>query len=274
MPDVRDVKVDLSKLKDNIAAQKKELHSKQIALGQGNGQPMKTGKKSFLNELVNSMRTGQKSEAIEVVRAVNETVEYKKGAPPAVAKNRDKKSYMPPRNNQRQQVNEEFDPQNPPVQRRTGADDWGVGSQGGGQYPRQGGGGYGDEREAQFDQAFSQNNAAFDQMMRDRNPMVAANPKYRQMVDQHQPQYQQNEQYVVEQPQVLNEQLEVLNEKIEKNLDKMVESAFKNVLSDIYTKQKIQEALGDFLKSDDFVKVVGQAINEIAKRNKAKQGGK
>lgn len=269
MPDVRDVKVDLSKLKDNIAAQKKELHSKQIALGQGNGQPMKTGKKSFLNELVNSMRTGQKSEAVEVVRAVNETVEFKKGAPPAVAKNRDKKSYMPPRNNQRQQVNEEFEPQQHGAgQRRTGADDWGVGSQGGGQYPR------GGEREAQFEQAFSQNNAAFDRMMQDRNPMVAANPKYQQLVNQHQPQYQQNEQYVVEQPQALNEQFEVLNEKIEKNLDKMVESAFKNVLSDIYTKQKIQEALGDFLKSDDFVKVVGQAINEIAKRNKAKQAGK
>jgi hypothetical protein len=105
--------------------------------------------------------------------------------------------------------------------------------------------------------------------------MVAANPKYQEMMNRHQPQqYAQNEQYVVEQPGVINEQLEVLNEKIEKNLDKMVESAFKNVLSDIYTKQKIQEALGDFLKSDDFIKVVGQAINEIAKRNKAKQGGK
>lgn len=267
MPEVKDVKVDLSKLKDNIALQKKELHSKQVALGQGNGQPIKTSKKSFLNELVTSMRTGQKSEAIEVVRAVNETVEFKKGAPPAVAKNRDKKSYMPPRN-QRQQVNEEFEGQPQTQQRRSGADDWGMGSQGGG-YNRGG-----DDREAEFDRAFSSNNAAFDRMMQERNPMVASNPKYQQMVNQHQPQYQQNEQYVVEQPQVLNEQLEVLNEKIEKNLDKMVESAFKNVLSDIYTKQKIQEALGDFLKSDDFIKVVGQAINEIAKRNKAKQGTK
>lgn len=264
MPEIKDVKVDLSQLKNNIAQQKKELHNKQIALGQGNGLPMKGSKKSFLNELVNSMRTGQKSEAIEVVRAVNETVEHKKGVPPAVAKNR--KSYAPPRN-PRQQVNEDYDPQQ--KQKRSGADDWGMGSQGGGQYPRQGG--YGDEREAQFDQAFSQNNAAFDRMMQERNPIVAGNPKYQQMVNQQQPQYQ-NEQYVFEQPQVMNEQLEVLNEKIEKNLDKMVESAFKNVLSDIYTKQKIQEALGDFLKSDDFIKVVGQAINEIAKRNKAKQG--
>jgi uncharacterized protein (DUF2267 family) len=265
MPEVKDVKVDLSQLKNNIAAQKKELHSKQVALGQGNGQPMKTSKKSFLNELVTSMRTGQKSEAIEVVRAVNETVEYKRGAPPAVAKNREKRSHIPQRPQQRQQVNEEYDPQNPPV-RRSGADDWGMGNQGGG-YNRSGG----DDREAEFDRAFNHNNAAFDRMMRERNPMVANNPKYQQMMDRHQP---QQEEYVVEQPGVINEQLEVLNEKIEKNLDKMVESAFKNVLSDIYTKQKIQEALGEYLKSDDFIKVVGQAINEIAKRNKAKQGSK
>ena len=269
MPEVNNV--DLTKLKETIATQKKEMHSKQVAMGNGNGAPVKQGKKSFLNELVTSMRTGQKSEAVEVVRAVNETVEYKKGAPPAVAKNR--KNHMPQRPQQRQQVNEDYDPQNPPVSsRRTGADDWGMGSQGyggGGNYNR----GYGDEREADFDRAFNDNNAAFDRMMREKNPMVANNPKYQQMMDRHQPQQQyQNEQYIVEQPETGN--MEMLTEKIEKNLDKMVESAFKNVLSDIYTKQKIQEALGDFLKSDDFIKVVGQAINEIAKRNKAKQAGK
>lgn len=262
MPEVKDVKIDLSQLKNNIAAQKKELYTKQIAMGHGNGQPVKGNKRAFLNELKNVLQTGGDSEAVAVIRAVSETVEQKRGVPAAVAKN--KKNYMPPR--PQQYLNEET----PVVQpRRTGADDWGV-SGGGNSIPQRGG--YGEERETEFDRAFNQNNAAFDRVMQERNPMVASSPKYQQMVNQHQSKHQQNEHYVVEQPQVLNEQLEVLNEKIEKNLDKMVESAFKNVLSDIYTKQKIQEALGDFLKSDDFIKVVGQAINEIAKRNKAKQG--
>lgn len=259
MPEVKNFKVDLTQLKDNIAQQKKEQYNKQIAMGQGNGQPVKNGKKRFLHELVDSMRTGKNSEAVEVVRAVNETVEHKRGAPPAVAKNR--KSYMPPRP-QQQHMNEEV----PAQHRRSGADDWGMGG-GGSNVPQRGGYGHDGEREAAFDQAFNQNNVAFDQMMRDRNPMVATNPKYQQMVNQHQPQ-QQNEQYIVEQPG--NDHMELLTEKIEKNLDKMVESAFKNVLSDIYTKQKIQESLAAFLESDDFVKVVGRAINEIAKRNKAK----
>lgn len=262
MPEVKDVKIDLSQLKNNIAAQKQELHSKQIAMGQGNGQPIKGNKRAFLNELKNVLHTGGNSEAVAVIRAVNETVEQKRGVPVAVAKN--KKNYMPARP-QQQFVNEEV-----PVQhRRSGADDWGVAGGGGGNNVPQRGG-YGEEREAQFEQALNNTNQAFDQMMMSQNPYVAQNPKYQQMVGQYQPQAQPQQQYVVEQPQ--NEHMELLTEKIEKNLDKMVESAFKNVLSEIYTKQKIQEALGDFLKSDDFVRVVGQAINEIAKRNKAKQG--
>lgn len=236
-------KVDFKALKQQIEAGKAQQTTKEVALGRvPEGAIPKKSKKAFLNELVHSMRSGVSSNATEAIRSVNETVEVKKGQPPAVAKNTGGK-YAVPR--------QHYTPMNENVmqpQPRTAANDWGI--------PQgvQTGGGYGgNEREDLFEQNLQKQMAAFDQMKMTGNPVAA------QIMQQPQYPHQMNEQVIVQQP---------MNER---NMDKLVESAFKNVLTEIYTKQKIQEALSDFLKSEDFVKVVGQAINEIAKRNKAKQ---
>lgn len=263
MPEVKDVPFDLSKLKSDVAKQKQELHNKQIVMAGEGGGIRKSNKRSVLNELVTSMKTGQVTETVKAMHAISETANVIDGVPAAINKNK-KQGQMPMR--PRQQMNEQV-----PVQQRqrTGADDWGM--TGGGGYSRAMGGG--DERDNLFEQNFQQANSRFDQMMMGNNPMVAQNPAYQRMMQQYS-NHPQQEQYVVEQPQgnpqVLNEQMELLNEKLEKNLEKMVESTFKSVLTNIYTKQKIQESLEDYLKSEDFIKAVGRAINEIATRKKAK----
>lgn len=259
-------KVDFKALKQQIDAGKVQQHNKEVALGRvPEGAIPKKNKKAFLNELVHSMRHGVNTDAVEAIRTVNETVEIRRGQPPAVAKNTGGK-YAQPKNNY-VPMNENVAPQ---PQHRNAADEWGVpqgaGGNGRGGYGGNGGnGGYDGERENLFEQNLHKQMAAFDQMKMTGNPVAA-------QIMQQQPQYPNQQGYQPQYPHQMNEQ--VIVEQPERNMEKLVESAFKNVLTEIYTKQKIQEALSDFLKSDDFVKVVGQAINEIAKRNKAKQQGK
>jgi len=257
------VKFDLNKLKSDIDSRKKEQNTKQVVLGNvPEGAIQKKGKKQFLNELVTSMHTGVRTSASEAIKAVNETVEMKKGAPQAVAKNNANK-YIPSRTI----VNEEVAPQ--PIQRRTGADDWGMG--GNGAQPDMRYRSQGDEREMQFENAFQKQNADFDQMMM---AGYANNPAYMKMMQERGQQPVQSYKPQVIAEGSLNEQVELLNEKMERNMEKLVESTFKNVLTNIYTKEKIQESLVEFLQTDEGLKVVSRAINEIAKRNKAKQQGK
>jgi predicted nucleic-acid-binding protein len=264
MPEVKDVKVDINKLKETIAIQKKEIHSKQIAMG-GNGAPVKGNKKAFLTELVTSMRHGVKSSAIETIQAVNETVEMRNGVPQAVAKNLGRESYVP-QNRNRQQVREQFNP-NQPVQ-RTGASDWGMGS-GNVSIPQQGRGMGSDED--RFDQEFSKANSDFDRKMMEY--MSRNNPAMEKFI-QSSPYAQrvQTEQIVVEEPHLLTEGSSIHGEKV--NLEHMVETALRGAVTNIYTKQKIQDALEEYLQSDDFIDKVAKAINIIAKRNKAKLQGK
>lgn len=252
-------KFDINELKNNIEAQKKELHTKQIAMGQGNGQVIKSNKRTFLNELKDVLKTGGQSEAVAVIQAVNETVEQKRGVPQAVAKN--KKSYAPPRS--QQYVNEQY--QSKPV--RTGASDWGM-NDGNVSIPQQQFSNY-DDREMMFEQNLQNANATFDQMMMKNNPVVAGNPRMQTMMQQYnQPHVvvQQPQQYIVEQPQVGSN--DIITEKLEKNLEKMVESTFKSVLTNIYTRDKIYETLKEILQTDEGLKLVGRAINEIASRKK------
>jgi hypothetical protein len=237
-------KVDFKALKQQIEAGKAQQTTKEVALGRvPEGAIPKKNKKAFLNELVHSMRSGVSTSATEAIRSVNETVEVKRGQPPAVAKNTGGKYALP-----RQQytpINENvIQPQIP----RTAANDWAI--------PQfvQVGGGYGNEREDLFEQNLQKQMAAFDQMKMNGNPVAA------QIMQQPQYPHQMNEQVVVQQPMT------------ERNMDKLVESAFKNVLTEIYTKQKIQESLHDFLASDEFEKIVSGVILRIAKRNKEKQG--
>lgn len=247
--------MDIDKLKAEINSRKTERTTKDVALGKvPEGAIPKLGKRQFLSELVTSMHRGVTTNAVEAIKAVNETVEMKKGAPNAVAKTVGK--YVPPRN-VRQMVNEEevVAPINYPP--KSAANEWGLPS------GVRGMGGDGER-----DHLFEQENAKFDQMMMSGNPIAA---KYVQQMQQ-----PQQPKYITEQvvPTVVNENHidQLLTEKLERNMEKMVESAFKSVLTSIYTKQKIQESLADFLESEDFVKVVAKAINEIAKRKKVNQG--
>lgn len=259
-------KVDINKLKETIATQKKEMYSKQIAMG-GNGAPVKGNKKAFLNELVTSMRHGVKSSAIETIQAVNETVEMRNGVPQAVAKNLmgGREQYVP--RNRNRNVREQFNP-NQPVGERTGASDWGMG--GNVSIPGYGRSGMGSD-EDRFDQEFSKANSEFDRKMMEY--MSRNNPAMQKFIQQSPyAQQVQQEQIVVEQPQMLHESAPSYGDK--GNLEHMVETALRGAVTNIYTKQKIQEALEEYLKSDDFIDKVGKAINIIAKRNKAKQQGK
>lgn len=244
---------DINKLKTEIDSRKSEKTTKEVALGMiPAGAIPKKGKRAFLNELVTSMHRGIKTDASEAIRVVNETVENRKGVPNAAVNNKASGKYIPPRTN-RVQLNEEVAPTtySPPL------NDWGI--------PQGVSGGRSGDGER--DDLFESQNAKYDQMMMSGNPVAA------QIVRQQPQPVGQQRQYVTEPaPIVMNEQLDqMLNEKLERNMERMVESAFKSVLTSIYTKEKIQESLSEFLKSDDFIKVVGKAINEIATRNKAKQ---
>lgn len=245
--------MDIEKLKAEINSRNTDRKNKQVSLGNvPDGAIPKRGKKQFLNELVSSMNTGRKTDASEAIRVVNETVENKRGAPNAVAKNVGK--YVPPRSTRQQQVEQEVQPQ----QYKTASDEWGIPS-------GVAGGNHGHDGER--DDLFENANAKFDQMMMDGNPVAS------KLMKQPTTMTPSNQQRYVSEKTINESDIDqLLTEKLERNMEKMVESTFKSVLTNIYTKQKIQEALGDFLESDDFVKVVGKAINEIAKRNKAKQG--
>jgi hypothetical protein len=255
-------KVDLNKLKAEIDRSKNELASKEIAMGRVPENAVAKGKRGFLNELVSSMHHGGNSTAIEAIRAVNETVESRRGVPQAVAKNN--------QNNQPRQQRQQYVPVNENVapQPKTGADDWGVpgittGRGGNGGYQPNmgggyGGGGYGDRGDELFEQNIARQMAEYDRMKMQGNPVTA-----RAMQN-----IQQGQQY----PQQMNEQIIVEQPNDGRNMEKLVESAFKNVLTDIYTKERIQESLIELLQTDEGLKIVGRAINEIAKRNKAKAG--
>lgn len=260
------VKFDPSKLKEEINNQRKEMLQKNPELAKKVNNGMK-GKK-FISELKSSMVHGVKTEASELVRAVNQKTDNNYAPPIAVAKN-----YAKQQPQQRQVIQEQTVSQ----PQRTGASDWGVGSSSGGGNPNPSYRGSENDRESSFEQVFTQKNDAFDQMMMrgaaKNNPnlqkFLDGNPNASQFMNQ-------SEQVVIaEQTEGtnhnVNEQLQLINDKVERNLEKMVESAFKGVLTNIYTKQKIHEALGDFLESDEFVKIVGEAIVKISKRNKAKQ---
>lgn len=247
--------MDLEKLKAEINSRNTNRNNKQVSLGNiPDGAIPKQGKRQFLNELVTSMHTGRKTDASEAIRVVNETVENKKGSPNAVAKNAGK--YVPPRSTRQQLVEQEVQQ---PQQYKSAADEWGLPTGVAGNRS----GGHDGER----DDLFESQNARFDQMMMGGNPVASKIMKQPTTMT---PSNQQR--YITEQKVNESDIDQLLTEKLERNMEKMVESTFKSVLTNIYTKQKIQEALGDFLESDDFVKVVGKAINEIAKRNKAKQG--
>lgn len=259
------VKFDPSKLKEEINNQRKEMLQKNPELAKKVNNAGK-GKK-FISELKSSMVHGVKTEASELVRAVNQKTDNNYAPPIAVAKN-----YAKNQPQQRQVIQEQTN-QTPT---RTGASDWGVGSSGGGNNPNPAYRGSENDRESSFEQVFTQKNDAFDQMMMrgaaKNNPnlqkFLDANPNANQYMNQ-------PEQVVIAEQMggnsvSVNEQVQSLNEKVERNLEKMVESAFKGVLTNIYTKQKIHEALGDFLESDEFVKIVGEAIVKISQRKKPK----
>lgn len=253
-----DFKVNLEELKKQIDTRKAEMNSTSVAMGRmpEGGK----GKKGFLNELVSSMRSGANSTALEAIKAVNETVEARHGDPTLKGKQAPVKQ---PR--QRVQVEENYER---PL--RSGADDWGVpgvtvpnrGNYGRGNY----GGGYEGGEFERGDQLFEANiarqMAEFDRLKMSGNPVAAKIMETMQHQGQ-QPRYM-NEQVVVETPQMFNEQTE-------RNIEKLVESSFKNVLTTIYTKERIQESLVEYLQTDEGLKVIGRAINEIAKRGKAKK---
>jgi hypothetical protein len=251
-----EVKLDLTKLKNEIEVRNREKGNKQVAMprSQDGGIP-KNKKGQFLNELVTSMHTGMKTTASETVMTVAQAADKKAGF---FGQNQ---TYAAPQRQQRIQENVMPMQQGP----RSGASDWGVpsGNHGGG-YGR-GNGDY--DRDQMFDQNFSQANARYDQM---RMGQAQDNPALQKFVQQNQ-QYMPNQVVTTVQPvQQINEQ-EYINEKLERNLEKLVESSFKSVLTNFYTKERIQESLVEFLQTDEGLKVVSRAITEIAKRSKQNQ---
>lgn len=253
-----DFKVDLNKLKQEIDSRKTEQTTKDVALGRVSEGAIPR-KKSFLNDLVTSMHRGVKTEALETIKAVNETVESRHGGVNAVD-GQTQRRRMPQPRQQYVETNEEI------PQRRNASDEWsvpGITGTGGGrrntgggyQQPNyEGGGGYG-EREDLFEQTIAQRMAEYDRMKMSGHPIAS---KAMENVQHNQQRYI-NEQVIVETPY-----------ENDRNIEKIVESSFKNVITQVYTKERIQESLIELLQTDEGLKIVGRAINEIAKRNKAK----
>jgi hypothetical protein len=244
-----DFKINLDELKKKINEQKSEIDGKNVMLGKPSVQNSGTGNKKFIGQLITSMRHGVVTEATETIKALNKAVDTKQGLPPAIAKNK----HIPNREVIVEKVTHvEKNPKN----------DWEVAGVTTPSHNYNNGNNYGNdgEREGLFEKNLSEQMAQFDQIKMNGNPIA------KKIISESKGHNNSNNEVVITNRNMLYEQ------NSDRNIDKLVEGAFKNVLTEIYTKQKIQDEFIEFLKTEEFIKILSQTINVIAKRNKEKHG--
>lgn len=235
---------DLDNIKKEIEERRNQSIIKEETLGTGGG-IRKTDSKRFIVELLNSVNSGVPTPAVQAIRAVSESTEANHGVPVAVAKSH----YTPPTPAVRQQVNEFTQP-------------------------------------VQNTQMYDRRDAFFEEQMAKAKDLVTrkqTTPNQNTGLSQQLAEYATS-QYVgagatqqplheVQQYGAINPSL--LNEQIRKTMidvlggntfDKLVEETFRNVITEMYTREKIENVINEFIESGKFKKVVVETILDIQKR--------
>jgi hypothetical protein len=237
----------LDALKKDIESRKQESLLKETAMGKS-GVP-KTDKRTFLVNLLNTVngQADTNNPAVQAIRAVSENTEAKFGIPERI------------RTNQRG-GGDIVQPQ---------------------QYVQQ----------PQQQQTFDRGEEFFDRRLREQEELlrqraggqpVQSNAPLSQIVSE----YRQapyvgapmNEQYNPNANMGGGLNAAMLNEHIRKTMtevlagstfDKLVEDTFRNVITEMYTKEKIENVINEFIDGGKFKKVVVDSINEMLKKKAA-----
>ncbi len=223
---------------DSIKKEIEERKSGQVIMEQAFGKSgvPKTDKKRFLTDLLNSVNHGNvTTPAVAAIRAVSETTEKIHGMP------RQGMTYNTP---------------SPATTSYTPPTNYGVVNETGGD---------------RGDNYFEQQMQRSQELLKNKSN---SNAGLSQILNEHgagQPQ----QSYVTEQYGSVN--LNVLNEQIRKtmtevlggtSLDKMVESTFKNMITEMYTKEKIENVVNEFVENGKFEKIVRDVIIDLSNRKK------
>jgi len=235
---------NLDNIKKEIEERRNQSIIKEETLGTGSG-IRKSDSKRFIVELLNSVNSGVPTPAVQAIRAVSESTEANHGVPVAVAKSH----YNPPTQSaSRQAVNEYTQP----VQQSQMVD----------------------KRDTFFEEQMarakelitkkptSNPNAGLSQQL--------AEYSTSQYVGAGAPQQPLNEvqHYGAVNPALLNEQIRktMIDVLGGNTFDKLVEETFRNVITEMYTREKIENVINEFIDSGKFKKVVVETILDIQKR--------
>lgn len=238
--------LSLEALKKDIESRKQENIIKEQTSGRG-GVP-KTDKHTFLRNLRNSVNgEGVNNPAVEAIRAVSESTEAKFGVPEKVRINSSQTHTTRVETVQNNHVQQNVQPQ----QQFERGDDY---------FDRQMR--LGEERlRALNGQPQQQNNGGLSQVLTEYNqaPFIGQNG---------------NQNYGAG----LNASM--LNEHIRKTMvdvlanstfDKLVEDTFRNVITEMYTKEKIEAVINEFIQTGKFKTIVDERIKELRQINEAKR---
>lgn len=235
--------LSLEALKKDIESRKQETIIKEQASGRG-GVP-KTDKRTFLISLLNTVNGAGDTNnvAVQAIRAVSESTEAKFGTPEKIRPNSTHTRIENVQNNQFQQ------PQTSQVDR--GQDDF---------FEKQMQ--LGQERLKNLNtQSQTPNNNGLSQVLTEYNqaPFIGQN---------------NNQQY----GSGLNASM--LNEHIRKTMtevlanstfDKLVEETFRNVITEMYTKEKIESVINEYIQTGKFTKLIDHRLTELRKINESKK---
>lgn len=229
----------LDALKKDIELRKQESLLMETTMGK-TGVP-KTDKRTFLTNLLNSVNTQDRNNsAVQAIKAVSESTEAKYGG-------------IPEKNRGNQRINETIQPQ---------------------------------QQFAPQPQTFDRGEDFFERRMREQEELIrqksgGVQPQNNAALSHVVNEYRQapyvgspmNEQYNPNMGGGLNASM--LNEHIRKTMtevlagstfDKLVEDTFRNVITEMYTKEKIENVINEFIEGGKFKKVVVDSINELLKK--------
>ncbi len=228
-------KIDLEVLKKSVEERKNNSMIVEQAMGK-TGVP-KTDKRTFLANLLSSVNQGDRNNtAVQALQTLNETVEATRGVPTAVAKNmgvgRMGEAYTPA-------------PATPNTSYRDGDAAF--------------------EREVQ---KRAEDMVRLGKMNASNSvPLSEAVNNYAKTPYVGQP---MNEQYAPQQQysspmneQILKSVADVMGSAM---FDKMINESFRNVITEIYTKEKIENVIKEYVESDIFKKVVAGKVADTIKQ--------
>jgi hypothetical protein len=251
--------MNLDKLKSDLDELKKTKDAVNIGMNRiPEGAAKKTGRQAFLGELIASVNHNVPTQAVQVLNAINETVEATRGS---VGKSNAK--WTPPAlNNNAVGVNQPQQLNVAPSQFRQNL------SEG--------------ERDKAFEDrlaSIGKNQTLADTLQNvvNHGQTVVPNQIQKPIYEQYTAAVPQSSYYQQSQaPTMVSEQVNnLVNEAIGKNLNHLVEHAFKSVLTDIFANQRINTLIKEYVQTAEFENLIHRAfVNAAEKRKKLNESKK